>query len=223
MQPIAVSDVVGTWSGVRPLLRQEGKKPSEISRRDEVRSGPGPVVAIAGGKLTTYRKMAERVVQAVVEMIRRSDTLPPGASAERPLTGGSAAEQAAGRERSRTDQMPALSDRLWAKYGVTAAGICSEIAGRPSAGERAGGLEELTCAEVEHAVSAEMALSLDDVLRRRSRIGMFDIERACNAAPAVAGLLARQLGWSAERTATEIDQFTRARTADLAAVRAAEM
>ena len=88
------ADIVGTWSGVRPLLRADGKKPSEISRRDELKVGPGPVVAIAGGKLTTYRRMAERVVQAVLELLRRQDCPDPGESAIRPLIGGSKADQA---------------------------------------------------------------------------------------------------------------------------------
>ena len=57
------SDVVGAWAGLRPLLHQEGKTPTEISRRDEIMVGPTGMISIAGGKLTTYRKMAERVVE----------------------------------------------------------------------------------------------------------------------------------------------------------------
>ncbi|MFM8408892.1 MAG: glycerol-3-phosphate dehydrogenase/oxidase [Alphaproteobacteria bacterium] len=63
---IGHADVSGAWAGVRPLLHQEGKSPSEISRRDEVMEEPGGLLSIAGGKLTTYRVMAERVVDQVV-------------------------------------------------------------------------------------------------------------------------------------------------------------
>src|SRR5581483_3456311 len=66
---IGYGDVRGAWAGVRPLVHQEGKKPSEISRRDEVISEPGGLLSIAGGKLTTYRSMAERVVDTVVERL----------------------------------------------------------------------------------------------------------------------------------------------------------
>ncbi|MFP6663010.1 MAG: glycerol-3-phosphate dehydrogenase/oxidase [Deltaproteobacteria bacterium] len=66
---IDAGDVRGAWAGVRPLLRQEGKKPSEVSRKDEVLIEPNGLLSIAGGKLTTYRKMAERVVDAVVERL----------------------------------------------------------------------------------------------------------------------------------------------------------
>src|SRR5688572_19928107 len=61
--PLAERDIIGAWAGLRPLLYQEGKTPSEISRRDEVRVDPSTgLVSIAGGKLTAYRTMAERVV-----------------------------------------------------------------------------------------------------------------------------------------------------------------
>ena len=218
---ISTADVIGAWSGVRPLVRQEGKKPSEISRRDEIRVGRGPVVAIAGGKLTTYRKMAERVVQAVVELLGRADAPGAGVSAEQPLIGGSAAEQALARGRAPSSGDTGLDDRLWAQYGVVAADILTTIAGTASAANRIGGLEEMTAAEIEHAVGAEMVVCLDDLLRRRSRVGMFDIERACRAAPDAAAALAQCLGWTAERTASEIEQFRDGRNADLAAVRAA--
>lgn len=66
---IGYGDVRGAWAGVRPLLHQEGKKPSEISRRDEVIEEPSGLLSIAGGKLTTYRSMAERVVDTVVRRL----------------------------------------------------------------------------------------------------------------------------------------------------------
>jgi glycerol-3-phosphate dehydrogenase len=165
--------------------------------------------------------MAERVVQAVVELLGRADAASPGRSAERALVGGSAAEQSVTRAQAQSGVDSRVLDRLWAQYGVVAADIAAKIATDPTAGTPVGDLSELTTAEVEHAATSEMVLSLDDLLRRRSRVGMFDIERACRAAPEAASLLARQLGWNAERTATEIDRFTKARTADLAAVRAA--
>lgn len=66
---IDAAEVRGAWAGVRPLLGQEGKKPSEISRKDEVIIEPNGMLSIAGGKLTTYRQMAEGVVDAVAERL----------------------------------------------------------------------------------------------------------------------------------------------------------
>ena len=64
--PLARGDVLASWAGLRPLLREEGKSPSEISRKDEIATDPASgLISIAGGKLTTYRRMAERVVDLV--------------------------------------------------------------------------------------------------------------------------------------------------------------
>lgn len=68
---ICDADIRGAWAGVRPLVAQEGKAPSEISRRDEVLIAPNGLISIGGGKLTTYRQMAERVVDQVVERLGR--------------------------------------------------------------------------------------------------------------------------------------------------------
>jgi len=80
---IVDSDVRGAWAGVRPLVAQEGKSPSEISRRDEILIEPSGLVSIGGGKLTTYRQMAERVVDRVVARLGRSTE--PCRTAEVPL------------------------------------------------------------------------------------------------------------------------------------------
>jgi glycerol-3-phosphate dehydrogenase len=83
---IGDGDVLGAWAGVRPLIHQEGKAPSEISRRDEVTAEPNGMLTIAGGKLTTYRQMAERVVDMAVERLGR--TAEPCRTAELPLVEG---------------------------------------------------------------------------------------------------------------------------------------
>ena len=69
--PLTRADVVGAWSGVRPLVGEEGKKASDISRRDELWTGPAGMLSIAGGKLTAYRRMAERVVDRVEAALDR--------------------------------------------------------------------------------------------------------------------------------------------------------
>ena len=59
------SDIESSWAGVRPLIHEDGKKPSEISRKDEVWESEAGLITIAGGKLTGYRKMAESVVDRI--------------------------------------------------------------------------------------------------------------------------------------------------------------
>jgi len=62
-------DVESGWSGVRPLIQEEGKSPSEISRKDEIFQSDSDLLSIAGGKLTGYRKMAEKIVNRVAQQL----------------------------------------------------------------------------------------------------------------------------------------------------------
>ena len=59
------------WAGVRPLIHEQGKGPSEISRKDEIWQTDGGLITIAGGKLTGYRKMAEKIIDIVVEQLKK--------------------------------------------------------------------------------------------------------------------------------------------------------
>ncbi|MBI5505454.1 MAG: glycerol-3-phosphate dehydrogenase/oxidase [Deltaproteobacteria bacterium] len=213
-------DIIGCWSGVRPLLRQEGKSPSEISRRDEILVGPGPVVAIAGGKLTTYRRMSERVCAEVLRLIRREPDAAVN-SAEVPLAGGSSEQQEAARAAIKPLADPSLDARLWSSYGLAAAAMVEAIHTDGSLAQPVAGLAELTRAEVEHYVRREMATSLDDVLRRRSRLAMYDTRAAIDAAPGVASVLAAEFGWDDARRRRESETASALWTGELATVRAA--
>ncbi len=64
---LSISDVESTWAGLRPLIHQEGKSPTELSRKDEIFTSPTGLISIAGGKLTGYRKMAQRIVDIVAD------------------------------------------------------------------------------------------------------------------------------------------------------------
>lgn len=212
---VPASEIIGVWSGVRPLLRADGKKPSEISRRDEIRVGPGAVVAIAGGKLTTYRRMAERVVQAVLELLQQQDSRGVGESARRALVGGTMADQIRARSNAARIDAPELEERLWGTYGIAAAQLLDRIRASPGSGASIDNLDELSGAEVEHAIQYEMAIELDDVLRRRSRAGMFRTAEACAAAGPVAKIMARFLGWNSDRIERSVTSFRQSRLPEL--------
>jgi glycerol-3-phosphate dehydrogenase len=64
---INVSDIISTWVGVRPLIKEPGKNSTEVSRKDEIFISPSGLISIAGGKLTGFRKMAEKVVNLLVK------------------------------------------------------------------------------------------------------------------------------------------------------------
>jgi len=87
---LTVADVESSWAGLRPLIHEEGKSASEMSRKDEIFESESGLISIAGGKLTGYRKMAERVVDVVAERFRqeRNRSLPGTQTDKIPLHGG---------------------------------------------------------------------------------------------------------------------------------------
>jgi len=86
IDPIQPEEVIATWAGLRPLIAQPGKPPTEISRRDEVLIGPAGVVTMAGGKLTGYRLMARETLEKAAEICELG--LGPLPEDEPPLPGG---------------------------------------------------------------------------------------------------------------------------------------
>jgi glycerol-3-phosphate dehydrogenase len=68
---LTLNDIESSWAGLRPLIHEEGKSASELSRKDEIFVSDTELISIAGGKLTGYRKMAERIVDVVVKKYKR--------------------------------------------------------------------------------------------------------------------------------------------------------
>jgi len=218
---VAPERAIGAWAGLRPLVQEPGKKPSEISRKDEIVVSATGLVTIAGGKLTAYRRMAERVVDKVAPLLGR--TVPPSPSADQTLPGGDVegardleAYAALGSVRSALAAIPSETAARWiATYGSDALDV-ARVASGPDAWSNVAPDVPLSVAEVEYAIRHEMALTLTDVLERRTRLSFFATESARAAAPAVAAIAARELGWDAARIAGEIERFTRQCDARLA-------
>jgi glycerol-3-phosphate dehydrogenase len=178
------------------------------------------VVAIAGGKLTTYRRMSERVCLEVFRLLGKSADTGID-SAEVPLAGGSAEEQESARSATTALDDAALDARLWSTYGSAAHTVIEMIHGHGALADRVSNLEELTYAEIEYAVHHEMVTSVDDLLRRRCRVAMFDTRSAIVAAPEAARALGGLLGWDKERIDAEAAQVTERWSSELTMVRSA--
>ena len=206
-QPLERHDVLASWAGLRPLLREEGKAPSEISRKDEIATDPATgMISIAGGKLTTYRRMAERVVDLVFTRLGR--TSPPCRTDEVPLPGGDPSSLDASAVARQLPQLSAVeAARLFRLHGAGCARIMARAAEDPAAGQVVPGLPGVLRAEIEHALDEEMALTLQDLLDRRTRSLSFDRQQGLPGVEAVAAITAARLGWDPARTATEIEAY----------------
>jgi len=202
-----VDRVISAWAGLRPLIHEEGKKPSEISRKDEIAVGASGMISVAGGKLTTYRKMAEKVVDLAVERlgVERSAT-----TADAPLEGGDLPSppedyaRALAARHAATGIPVEVIDRLVLHHGTAA----DELLARASS-TSSGLLDAKTILEVEidHAVESEMALHLVDVLERRLRLLLFDPARGLDVSESVAARMGALLGWDAERCRREVEEY----------------
>ncbi|MFC6705231.1 glycerol-3-phosphate dehydrogenase/oxidase [Flexivirga alba] len=154
-------DIIGTYAGLRPLLEADGDT-SDISRRHAVLTAPDGLVTVVGGKLTTYRRMAQDAVDAAVRA--RSLTAGPCVSATTPLVGAESAP---------TNR--AASARLVRRYGSEAGAVLS---GDPSRNQPISPDLPTTPAEFDFALQHEGALDIDDLLDRRTRIGLVPADRA---------------------------------------------
>ena len=85
---VELVDIESSWAGIRPLIHEDGKSPSEISRKDEIFYSPSGLLTIAGGKLTGYRKMAERVVDQVAKELEQEGHTPRACYTDRIVLSG---------------------------------------------------------------------------------------------------------------------------------------
>jgi len=208
------SEVVSAWAGLRPLLAEEGKSPSELSRKDEIMQSKTGLLSIAGGKLTTFRRMAERIVDLACEQLKDAGhTLPApvGSSTETPLGGGETGDDidayAATLKAAHAGAAGDVVDRLVQVYGSNAAHILETMDQSPDLAARFVERLPLTRAEVDYVVRHEMALTLEDVLERRTRLLLWDPENGLDAAEAVARQMGGLLGWPEARVADEVARY----------------
>jgi len=176
--PIADSDIVAMWSGIRPLVSEPGKKANEVSRKDEIWTSPAGLISIAGGKLSAYRAMAEHVVDLAVARLGRR--VLPCTTATRPLAGGERTLGASEIARLSPDAFAA--DRLARLYGDEASEIAAD------GGDVA--------AEARRAVLCEGALTLEDYWVRRSARAWFDEGAGLDSLAPAAQVMSKLLGWS---------------------------
>jgi len=198
-------DITGAYAGVRPLISTgDSRKSVDISRKAELYETSSGMVTITGGKLTTWRRMAKMAVDALVE---REGRYAPCRTQEIPL----GQEIAPERLKLVADVPEAAYAALAARYGHDAEKVLELAAQRPVlAHPILAGLPDLL-AEAAYAVRHEQALTVADVLMRRTRLGLLDARRLCSPdAPEsrqVARVMGDELGWDEIRVAAEVEAF----------------
>jgi glycerol-3-phosphate dehydrogenase len=199
-------DVVGAFAGLRPLIAPSdgGVHPSDVSREEEIFTSASGLVSLAGGKLTTYRLIAAKVVDRVVAALRAAGDLrafPASRTGDVPLPGGRDRPEilaAAALSRDGHGVAPAIVGRLADRYGSRLDEVLALVArDRTLGAPLVPGLPDLR-AEVVEAVEREWALTLDDVLRRRTHVRLEYAEGAAGAAESAATLMAGPLGWDGD-------------------------
>lgn len=205
----AETDVLSAYAGFRPLLTAgDAASTARLSRRHAIFAGPPGFVTITGGKLTTYRRMAEETMNRVLGLPAGA----PSPTCNLPLDGAADLMRAIPplRARARRDGVRGSTLRhLVRAYGTRAARALDLIEETPALAAPIAAGHPHVAAEVELAVREEMAVTVEDVLLRRTRLGHLLPEQGGAAAPVVASLMAAALGWSPEEAARQVDAYRR--------------
>jgi glycerol-3-phosphate dehydrogenase len=200
-------DVVSAFAGLRPLVAPRGRamlSPSSVSREQDIFASASGLISIAGGKLTTYRLVALAVVDRVLDALRAGGDerhFPRSRTGDVPLPGGfEAPEKVADAALSRDGHgvAPAVIGHLADRYGSRLDELLGLIAADGALADPIVPRLPDPRAEVVEAVREEWALTLEDVLRRRTQVALRDERGGAAVADEVARLMAPALGWDAE-------------------------
>jgi glycerol-3-phosphate dehydrogenase len=210
---LEAADVISSWAGLRPLITDpRARETTAVSRKDEVIESEDGLISIGGGKLTTYRLMAERGIDLAAKRLNERFDIAagPSKSKEAPIDVEMSPEELTitPERLSQAENLPPETARhLLRDYGPDYSRLIElaredERLGKPLVE----GLPYIL-AEVVYAARYEMALTLADVMTRRTRLAMLAGTVALNCAAVVADAMARELGWSEEQTRRQINQF----------------
>ncbi len=210
-RPVSRDDIFTAFAGNRPLLRvhrRGGARPARLSRSHEVVESDAGLISVSGGKLTTYRRMAQDVVDHIDRREQRSirhATLKLKALGSDGWAEARPALRRRGKALGLDDDIVA---HLGGAYGAEALSVLALVEHDANLGARL--LPDLPyiAAEVIHICREEMALSLEDVLARRTHIALEDRLRGAGVAGEIARLMAPEMGWDVAETARQIERYS---------------
>ncbi|MFI7482354.1 glycerol-3-phosphate dehydrogenase/oxidase [Kocuria sp. M1R5S2] len=223
-RPLTRDDVIGTYAGLRPLLQPGTKaggdeQSTKISREHTVTEVVPGLISIAGGKLTTYRVMAQDAVDLALGEERAREL--PSVTDRTPLLGADGylalTRRAAGLG-ARHGWSEEQVQHLLSRYGSALEEIVDLVADRPDLNRPLAGAPAYLRAEIVHACTHEGALHLEDVFATRTRLTWEQARHGLDAVEEIADLAAEALGWDGRRRAAEVEAYqARCRAEDAAA------
>lgn len=204
------SDVISAWAGLRPLITNaKAKDTTAVSRKEELIETSDGLISIGGGKLTTYRLMAEQGIDLVLKRLGRNASA--RATADIPINGAGLSRAELEKVVQQLSRAESLSVETARHLGFTYGSNYTKLVDLMHEDERL--CEPLTDdlphikAEIVYAVRAEMALTLADALTRRTRLAILAGEESLACAPIVADLMAKELNWDKEESTRQIALF----------------
>lgn len=201
-------DILSTFAGYRPLIRSRNASKAtsgKLSRSHAVLDGPGGMISVVGGKLTTWRRMGEDAMNFVA---RRESKPPSSITRHMPLDG--------------TNGWPAVLDEdepaalgqdrevlvhLGSAYGANMRQVRAIAEEDKRFAQRIVPALPYVMAEIVYACRHEMAMTLEDALARRTRLTLLDKQQGVSAARDVATVMAAELGWSEQEVSRQIAAY----------------
>lgn len=204
---VTADDVESSWAGIRPLIYEEGKDPSEISRKDEVWQSESGLITIAGGKLTGYRKMSETVVDLVAKLLKQDEGIVFLASRTKhmPMSGGHVGgskgfDDFLTKKKAELKNLGLeddLAEQLVRLYGSNIDRVIERM------DTNAYDLPEIVYAQLLYGIEEESVVRAIDFLVRRTGAMFFDIDFVRNHKDGVLRCMADVFKWSDARLAEE--------------------
>ena len=215
---LTADHVESSWAGLRPLIAEEGKKPGEISRKDEVFVSDSGLLSMAGGKLTGYRKMAEDIVDQIVRDLSEEEGILYSHSETRdlPISGGDVGGSKGFRlfplQKVKEGVEVGLTEEeaftLIQQYGTNVE-IVFQLFQEKTAEALENDIDPIVFAELVYALDYEMAFTPADFFIRRTGALFFDMDFVKQQRKAVTKFMAKSLQWSKEQTTTYEQELTK--------------
>lgn len=211
---LTISDIESNWAGLRPLIHEEDKDPSELSRKDEIFISKSGLISIAGGKLTGYRKMSHRVLEVVIDDLpnKRKKKLKKSFTDDIPLVSPSlnSFDEVENYETESRDKLKSkgIDNEYYAWYLTTTYGKNADvILNRIDFYAKGTPIIKLLRAEIWYSIHFEMANSLADFFVRRTGSLYFNIDSVTEYFDIVLKDFIKILGWDDVRIQQETEKM----------------